>query len=50
MQEGAPADRADLAIAEEAAERHGTDLLAEQIAVVIPLSEQMRSPAHAGEE
>src|SRR5260370_35189014 len=50
VQEGRAADGADLAVAEEAAERDLAQLLAEEVRVVVGPAEEMRTPAQAGEE
>src|SRR5437660_867932 len=49
MQEGRAAHLADLAVAEEAAQRHLPDLRAEEIGVVVGAPEQVGAPAQAGE-
>src|ERR1700682_200884 len=50
VQEGRAADWADLAVAEEAAERDLAQLLAEEVRVVVGPAKEMRTPAQAGKE
>src|SRR5260370_32726856 len=50
VQEGRAADGADLAVAEEAAERDLAQLLAEDVRVVVGPAAEMRTPPHAGKE
>jgi DNA-directed RNA polymerase subunit beta len=50
VQAGRAADRADLAVGEEAPERHVTDLLAEHVGVVIGPAVQVAPASQAGEQ